>query len=218
VVSVEAPAALDPVFTVLDVEGVARAVVPTLRFLMHVSDPSGREVHAAALSVQLMIDPARRAYDDATRARLTELFGAPERWGATTHSFPWARVDVLVPAFTGATGFALDVPCPYDLELAAEKYFYALPDGEVPLSFHLTGMFLLRGEHDRLAVHPVPWSSNVRWRMPVAAWKGAIAELYPGGGWIRLAPETLEALAARRAAGGHHSFDGAVAALLEGSR
>ena len=69
--------------------------------------------------------------------------------------------------FTGATSFALDVPCTYDLEVAASKYFYSLPDGEVPLSFLFSGMVLYRGEGDRLQVAQVPWSCTARWRMPV---------------------------------------------------
>ena len=111
------------------------------------TDPTGREVYTIALSTQIQIDPARRAYDDATRERLVELFGAPERWGATTHSVPLgARRRRSCPSFTGATSFALDVPCTYDLEVAATKYFYSLPDGEVPLTFHFNGTVLYRGE------------------------------------------------------------------------
>ena len=140
------------------------------------------------------IDPARRVYDDETRARLVDLFGAPERWGATTHSLHWARVDTLVPGFTGASSFDLEVPCTYDLEVAASKYFYSLPDGEAPLSFHFNGMILYRGERDRLQVAQVPWSCTASWSMPVAAWKRAVADQYPGGGWVRLSTETLDAL------------------------
>lgn len=204
---------LDPVFTVLDVEPVAHALAPTLRFQLHVSDPAGREVYAIALSTQIQVDPARRAYDDATRARLVKLFGEPERWGATTHSFQWARVDALVPGFTGATSFALEVPCTYDLEVAASKYFYSLPGGFAPLSLHFTGM-VLYAEDDRLRVTAVPWSCSTRWQMPVEAWKRTVEAHYPGGGWVRLSTETLDALQHRKAAEGAHSFDATVAALL----
>lgn len=213
----DAEYAEDPTFTVLDVAALRHAATPTLRFDMHVSDPAGRSVYAIALSVQIQIDPARREYDDTTRARLVELFGAPERWGATTHSFEWARIDVLVPGFTGATSFALQVPCTYDLEVAAAKYFYALPDGMVPLSFHYSGMVLYKDElagTQGLQVTPVPWSCSTRWRMPVAAWQGAMAAQYPGGGWVRLGHDTLRALADRKAADGHHDFDALVGALL----
>jgi Family of unknown function (DUF6084) len=207
----------EPVFTVLGMEAVAGALTPTLRFRLHVAEPEGSEVHTIALTTHIQVEPARRAYDDATRERLEELFGAPDRWSATTQSFPWAKVSALVPGFTGSTTFDIEVPGTYDLEIAAAKYFYALPDGEVPLDFHFNGMVLYAGELDRLQVRPVPWSCTARWRMPVAQFKAAIAACYPGGGWIRLAPDTLDALVRRRAARGHHSFDALVAELLEGS-
>ena len=140
------PPATEPVFSVLAVEPVPFAATPTLRFDLHVEDPLGRPIHTIALSTQIQIDPARRAYDAETMTRLVELFGPPERWAATTQVFRWANVSALVPGFTGATSFALDVPCTYDLEVAASKYFYSLPGGAVPLSFLFNGMVLYQGE------------------------------------------------------------------------
>jgi hypothetical protein len=209
---------LDPRFTVLAVEAVAHAAAPTLRFQLHVDDPQGRSIYAIALSAQIQVDPARRAYDAETRARLVELFGEPERWGTTTHSFQWARIDVLVPGFTGATSFPLEVPCTYDLEVAASKFFYSLPGGVAPLSFHFTGMVLYEGEEERLRVTTVPWACSARWDMPVEAWQRAMAAHYPGGGWVRLGTETLDALAHHKALRGHHSFDDCIAELLEEHR
>ena len=143
-----------------------------------------------------------------------ELFGPPERWASTTQALRWAHVSALVPGFTGATSFAVEVPCTYDLEVAASKYFYSLSGGEVPLSFLFNGMVLYSGAADRLQVAQVPWSCTARWRMPVAAWKHVMDAYYPGGGWVRLDTATLDALAARKAADGHHSFDALVAELL----
>jgi hypothetical protein len=127
-------------------------------------------------------------------------------------------VDVLVPGFTGATSFALQLPCSYDLELAAVKYFYSLPDGEIPLSFLFTGMVLYAGPSDRLQVAQVPWSCAAKYSMPVAAWQRAIRAFYPEGGWVRLTTATLDALIERKAARGDHDFDRTVAALLEADR
>ncbi len=209
-----APSADEPQFTILDVESVDFAATPTLRFHLHVADPAGRGVHAIALSTQIQIQPAKRTYDADTQARLIELFGAPERWASTTHPFQWARIEALVPGFTGATSFSVQVPCTYDLEVASAKYFHGLRDGHVPLTFHFSGMVLYRGEHDHLQVVPVPWSCHAEWRMPVQAWRRAMDEQYPGGGWVRLAPETLDRLVARKAAGGHFSYDECVSQLL----
>ncbi|HMJ32646.1 MAG TPA: DUF6084 family protein [Baekduia sp.] len=210
----EALPATEPAFSVLGVEPVAAAATPTLRFHLHVDDPLGREVHTIALSTQIQIDPSRRAYDLATRERLVELFGTPERWASTTQVFRWAHVDTLVKGFTGATSFPVDVPCTYDLEVAASKYFYSVPGGEVPLTFLFNGMVLYSGEHDRLQVAQVPWSCTAKWRMPVDAWKRVMAAYYPGGGWVRLETETLDALARRKAQRGDHSFDATVRGLL----
>ena len=41
-----------------------------------------------------------------------------------------------------------------------------------------------------------------------------MAAHYPGGGWVRLSAETLDALAARKAQRGDHSFDDTVGGLL----
>jgi hypothetical protein len=214
-VEAAAPTATEPVFAVLDVEPVPHAATPTLRFHLHVTDPLGRAIHTIALTTQIQIDPARRTYDDESRARLVELFGPPERWASTTEVFGWANVSALVPGFVGATSFALDVPCTYDLEVAASKYFYSLTDGEVPLSFLFNGMVLYSGEEDRLQVAQVPWSCTARWRMPVDAFRRVMAAYYPGGGWVRLQTSTLDALSARKAASGHHSFDATIAELLD---
>ena len=51
--------------------------------------------------------------------------------------------------------------------------------------------------------------------MPVAAWRAMIAEHYPGGGWIRLADDTLDGANDRRARRGLPSFDACVDELLE---
>jgi len=207
--------AADPVFTVLGVEAVEHALAPTLRFQLHVSDPEGRAIYAIALQTQIQVDPARRSYDAATRERLVELFGAPERWGATTHSFNWARVDSLVPSFTGATSFELEVPCTYDLELAASKYFYSLREGLVPLSFHFTGMVLYRDQGEQLRVTGVPWSCSAEFRLPVSTWRDLIEHYYPKTGWIPVQESTLQALQREKARRALPTLDACVAELLE---
>jgi hypothetical protein len=207
----------EPEFTVVSVEHQAFAAVPTLKFTVRIDEPRVPQVYMIALTVQIQIDPARRKYDEETRPRLIELFGEPHRWAATTHSFVWAVVDVLVPPFSGTGEVIVPVACNYDLEIAATKYFYALSDGEVPLTFLFSGRVYYQGEHG-LRLIQVPWSCSAPFRMPVATWKAMIAEHYPSTGWVALHESTLERLVAEKARRGVPTFDALIARMLEESR
>lgn len=184
-------------------------------FSARATEASRHQIQSLALSVQVMIDPAKRGYDPTTRERLEELFGPPASWAPSTQGITWAQVAVVVPAFTEQTTFAIQVPCNYDLEVAATKYFYALQDGEVPVSFHFNGQVFYRGQDGKLQVTLVPWSRTAGFRMPVSAWRAMIAEHYPGVGWIRLSQGTLDALNSFRASHGLPTFDACVGELLE---
>lgn len=213
----ERPRALapKPEFEITGAAHLAYAATPTMLFSATATEPGAHEIQSIALSAQVMIDPARRGYEPEARERLAELFGPPASWTPSTQSMPWARVSAVVPGFSGSTVFGLELPCTYDLEVASVKYFNALDDGSVPLSFHFSGTVFYRGPDGGLQVAPVPWSSSAQFKMPVAAWRTMIAEYYPGGGWIRLQSDTLQALAVRRAARGLPSFDACVQELLE---
>jgi Family of unknown function (DUF6084) len=202
----------------LEITGAAHvpfAAAPTMRFQALAREPDAIPIQSIALSVQVMIDPARRGYDPATRERLSELFGAPERWAPSTSGLVWARVSVTVPGFSAEAPFAIDVPCTYDLEVAAAKFFYALRDGGVPLSFHFNGNVFYRDGDGRLQMTPISWSTTARYEMAVTAWRAMIAEHYPGGGWVRVGDDTLERLHTLRAQRGLSSVDGLLQALLE---
>jgi hypothetical protein len=167
-----------------------------------------------ALTIQLMIDPARRRYDDATRTKLLGLFGEPERWAVTTRSLVWCQLDVLVPAFTGSTVVAVPIQCSYDLELAAAKYLHSLPDGEAPLALHFNGTIYYPGEDGGLQMVLVPWTKSIDFRMPVSVWKETVEHYYPNTGWVALRSETLDALARAKLDRGLATLDACVDALL----
>jgi hypothetical protein len=209
----EAPPDLD--FNVLGARTVKYAASPMLTIDLQVSEPAGREVYMVALTIQLMIEPARRSYDDATRERLVELFGAPERWAVTTRSLVWAKLDVLVPAFTGSTTVTVPIACHFDLELAAAKYLHSLPDGEAPLALHFNGMIYYPGENGGLQMVLIPWSNSIDFRMPVSVWRETIAHYYPGTAWIAVRSQTFEALQRAKLERGLATLDACVADLLE---
>lgn len=212
------PVAPEPEFEVLGASARRHAALPALDFDVHVSEPSGRQVYTIALGVQVMIEPARRTYDAPTRERLVELFGPPERWATTTRSLVWHKADVLVPNFLGATTFRVSIPCTYDLEVAAAKYFYSLPGGDVPLAFNFNGTVFYREDDGRLQMSLVPWSCSAEFRFPAGIWREMMQEEYPNAGWIVLQHQTLAALQEEKARRGLPTIDACVAELVEKGR
>ncbi len=200
---------------VLDAAVVRHVAAPTLCFTLRAAESTAREVYMVALTTQIHIDPGLRSHGTETRELLVDLFGAPDRWAATTTSIVWAQVERLVASFTGTTEFELPVVCNYDLEVAATKYLDALPDGEVPLSFHFSGRLFYRDDDGRMQVAMVPWTSAA-FRLPVATWRRMIDLHYPGSGWIRVQEDTLRKLQLLKAQRGLPTFDATVAELLGG--
>jgi hypothetical protein len=127
----------------------------------------------------------------------------------------WAKLDVLVPAFTGTTTVTVPISCHYDLELAAAKYLHALPDGEAPLALHFNGMVYYPGEDGALQMVLIPWSKSIDFRMPVSVWQETIAHYYPGTAWIAVRSQTFEALQREKLARGLATLDACVSALLD---
>jgi hypothetical protein len=205
-------------FAVLGARPVKYAVAPMLALDLEVTETAGRQVYMLALSVQLMIEPARRAYDETAHERLVELFGAPERWAVTTRSLVWSTLDIVVPAFTGRTTVTVPIACHYDLELAAAKYLHSLTDGEAPLALHFNGMVYYPAEDGGLQIVLLPWSNSIGFRMPVRVWHETIAHYYPGTAWVGLRSETLEALQRAKLTRGLATLDDTVNALLQDGR
>ncbi len=202
-------------FSVAGARPVKYAAAPMLNLDLQVSETTGAPVYMVALTIQLMIEPARRSYDDATRERLVELFGAPERWAVTTRSLVWSKLDVLVPAFTGMTTVTVPIACHYDLELAAAKYLHSLPEGEAPLALHFNGMIYYPGVAGGLQMALIPWSKSIDFRMPVSVWQETIGHYYPGTAWVAVRSETFEALQREKLARGLATLDACLNALLE---
>lgn len=203
-----------PQFTILGAEVVKVASAPTMKFNLAVSETLGWEVFTMALTVQIHVDPNQRSYDAETREKLFELFGDPSRWAATTRSFPWATVFVLVPGFTGATTVDVPVAGNFDLELAATKYLYSLPGGEVPLSFHFSGSIYYRGDDGRIQIVQVPWDTATKFRLPIEVWKSMVDWYYPNTVWLTVRRPTMEALMRYKTKEGLPTFDACVSKLL----
>jgi hypothetical protein len=202
-------------FEVLGVAHEPFAAQPTLRFELSVFEPTDRPIYAISLTAQINFDPARRGYDAKTKEDLFEIFGAPERWPSTTRSFLWTHASTVVHSFTGAITFGLEVPCTADLEVVASRYVAALPDGEVPLTFHFTGRVMYQGPQRQVQVLHLPWHTSAQYQMPVSAFQNMIKHHHGESGFLTLHNDTLDALKTYKRVRGLHSYDAVVLDMLE---
>ena len=202
-------------FGVGAVTAAEHVAVPTLRFPVSIDVAESQTVRSILLDVQIQIAARRRGYGHAEAERLLELFGLPERWGTTLRTLLWTRTTLVVPPFTGATVVDLDIPCGYDLEVTASRYFAALEDGEVPLELLFSGTVFFAGAGGSLQVARIPWDHEVEYRLPVSVWRAAIDRHFPGAAWLRLGRESFDRLFAYKARHAFQSWDAAIDTLLE---
>lgn len=201
--------------TVAGIEALAPAVAPTLRFALAL-DAGGAPIRSLALAVQIQIAARERRYADAEQAPLTDLFGAPERWGTTLRTLPWTRATLVVGPFEGTTTAALDVSCTYDFEVAAARYLAALRDGEVPLELLLSGTVFWAAADGRLQAGRIGWDCEATCALPVRTWRAALDACFPRSGWLRLERDAFARLAAFRAARALPSWEAVIEELLAG--
>ena len=204
-----------PEFEILGVRARRRAAAPTLRFSVGQRRLRDREVYTIALTGADR-DRAREAHATTTRpASDSSSSSASPSAGRRPRAASLDQVDVAGPGFTGAPEFELEVPCTYDLEVAATKYFGGLADGEAPLRFHFTGSVFYaatRAHPDR----PDPVGLLGRFAMPVEVWKRDDRPHYPAAAGSRCTARRSSACARCRRAG-LPTFDAAVGELLDGA-
>lgn len=211
-------AAAEPVrseltFDCVGVRAEPYAASPTLAFKLRITDTAGADVHHIALRCQLRIQPQRRTYSDAEAAGLRDLFGERARWGDTLKPLQFAEASLMVRPFRGATEVDLLVPCTYDLEVAASRYFHALGDGEVPMLLLFSGT-VFRKAAAGFEVDQIPWNKEAEYGLPVATWKQMMDQYFPGSAWLRLRRETVDALGEFKSRASLLGWDDAVRELL----
>jgi hypothetical protein len=182
-------------FSVLGAEPVRHAAAPLLAIKLQITNAAPDEtIQSVMLSCQVQIDAVRRHYSGQEPERLRDLFGERALWGRSLRSLLWTITSVVVPAFTGTTVVDLPLPCSFDFNVQATKYFYALADGQVPLNLLFAGTIYYLNAQDQLQVAPVPWDCEASFALPVAAWQALMAEYYPNGVWLRLEQAVFDRL------------------------
>jgi len=204
-------------FAVDSVTVVDGSLTPLLNFGLHVSELHGGDVDSVVLSCQIMIDAVRRPYAAREQEALLDLFGAPQRWGTTLKTMLWTHTGMTVPAFSGETRVTLRVPATFDLSLAAAKYFFALEEGEVPLTFQFSGTVFYRDPEGFLAIDRIAWTKEARFRLPVSVWRELIERHYPDGAWLCLRRDVFDRLYRYKSRRGVATWEEVVDSLLESS-
>jgi hypothetical protein len=182
-------------FRIAGVEPAYHGITPLLHFDLEViNTPAAEVIQSLILQVQIQFQSVRRTYNDQEKDRLKDLFDDPERWGQTLRNRLWTHVQATAGTFGGTTHVTLPVPCTFDLNVAATKYFYALEEGTVPLLFLFSGSIFYTGAGGNLQIQQIPWEKECTYAMPVAAWKSLMDVHYPGSAWIYLQREVFERL------------------------
>ncbi len=182
-------------FRVEGAEAVPFAAEPQIALKLHVENAISQEpIHTVVLRAQIQIEAPRRQYTPDEKARLLDLFDQPERWSQTLRPMLWTHASVIVPAFTGAISVNLNVPCTFDFNVAATKFFHAMSGGEIPLNLLFSGSVFYAAREETLQVAPIPWDREARFRLPVNVWKDMMDLYYPNSAWLSLRRDVFERL------------------------
>lgn len=205
-------------FQVESVEVARAAAVPTLLFRLRIRQRAGIAmavpVRNVSLHCQLRIDATNREYDADQKSRLAELFGERENPRRTLGTLLWARAHADVGPFQAVTTVDLAVPCSYDFNLAATKYFNGMETGAVPLLLLFSGSVVYRGPDGQLAIDQIPWSAEARYELPVQVWRDLMQRYYPNQIFVGVERSVYYALNEYRRQNGCDGFGEAIESLL----
>ena len=202
-------------FRVESAAAVPFAATPMLGFRIAVANAKAAEpVYSVSLRCQIQIEVTRRRYTSEDQERLRDLFGEPDRWGQTLRSMLWTNAVATVPAFNGATTVELQVPCTFDFNVAATKYFHGIETGEIPLCFLFSGTVFYDSGEGVPQVAPISWSKETRFRLPVETWRKMMETYYPNSAWLCLRRDVFERLYQYKVRHGIATWEGAIERIL----
>jgi hypothetical protein len=202
-------------FSVEGAEAIAFAAVPTVAFRLRTVNPNSSEnIQSIALRCQILIEAARRHYVQGERESLQDLFGEPDRWSQTLRSMLWTHVSATVPAFSGSIVTELPVPCTFDFNVGAAKYFHAIQTEDVPLCFQFSGTIFYAAADGTLQIDQIDWNREARFRLPAKVWRQMMDHYYPNSAWLRLRRDAFERLYEYKRTHGIATWEEAIESLI----
>jgi hypothetical protein len=194
------------------------AAVPTIAFQLQIANREPDEqIHTIALRCQIQIEVTRRSYSPQEQLRLLDLFGHPDRWGQTLRNLLWMQTSVVVPGFPGTAAVCdMNVPCTFDFNVAATKYFDGLSDGAIPLLMLFSGTVFYASPDSQLQVAPISWELEARYKLPMQMWRDMMSVYYPNSVWINLHRDAFERLYKYKVDQGIPTWEQALERVLAG--
>jgi hypothetical protein len=202
-------------FQIEGAEAVAYSAAPLLALRLRITNlPASETIHTLTLKCQVQIEPAKRRYLPPEQEKLADLFGEPSRWSRTVKPLHWMNTSVAVQGFSGSVVVNLELPCTFDFNVAATKYFHALDDGEIPLCVMFSGTVFYQGQTGALQVAQIPWDREAYYRLPVDVWKQMMDAHFPNSAWLSLRRDTFEQLYAYKVRHGLPTWEQAITRML----
>lgn len=202
-------------FRIERAEAVPHAATPllALKLRLTTADPA-ETIHTVALRCQIQMEVTRRKYTAGDQERLLDLFGEPARWGQTLRNLLWTHASLVVPSFQGTTLVDLPVPCSFDFNVAATKYFDGLADGDVPICVQFSGTVFYPAPEGGLQVAPISWDKEARFKLPVKVWRDMMELYYPNSAWLCLHKDAFDRLYQYKVRHGIPTWEEALERLL----
>jgi hypothetical protein len=201
-------------FTVEDAQPERFAAAPLINFRVRAECRDARaRICNVMLQCQIRIEAPLRGYGAGEQDKLSDVFGAADRWSNTLHSLLWTHSTLIVPSFERSCTFLLPAPCSFDFNVAATKYFHGLEAGDVPLLLLFSGS-IFYDDGGSLQIAQVGSTQEASYRLPVRVWQDMMSHYYPESSWLRLSHDLLERLRQYKQRHGLADWEHALARLL----
>ena len=106
----------------------------------------------------------------------------------------WTHTQAVVPRWAGETLVDFRVPCTFDFNVAATKYFDGLRAGELPLNLQFSGTVFCQDSAGPLHVTQILRDKEASYCLPVKTWADMMEHHYPNSTWLRIGREAFDEL------------------------
>ena len=107
------------------------------------------------------------------------------------------------------------MPCTFDFNVGATKYFHGLGDGEVPLCVMFSGTVFYARDDEALQVAPISWDKEARFNLPVKVWQEMMDSYYPNTAVGPFASRRFEKLYEYKVRNGIPTWEQALERMLQ---